>query len=267
MDDREDRLGSPRPARILEEFAGRWRAAAGVGGESQFDVVKALWRLAKLAGPTYGLRIVPRPDKEMSNKEAWATTSPPSITVRQTRLASPHDPETRFILSHELFHVLLHPSIRSFRVVGGNAKLVFLSKDDLLAIYHDDGSHEVQADVAARAFLMPANQVLGSASASDLARHCNVPLREARLRFAQLQTAKKSPKEVKAFLASRRDEDKRLLWSQLPIIPGKDSDQSRKVGPYRIVWDEFGLMTDCGWTIENGTIVSYFEMRAGRLGR
>jgi hypothetical protein len=267
MDDREDKLGSPLPARILEEFASRWRTAAGVGDEPPFDVSKAIWRLAKLAGPTHGLHIVPRPDEQMGDKEAWASALPPTITIRESRFVKPDCPDTRFILSHELFHVLLHPEGQSFRVVGGNAKPVFLSKDDLLAIYHDDMSHEVQADVAARAFLMPANQVFKSASASDLARNCNVPLREAQLRYAQIRTAKKCPKEVKAFLESRRNEDKRLLWSRLPVIPGKDPDQSRKVGPYRIDWDEFGLMTDCGWTIENGSIVSYFDMRAGRLGR
>jgi hypothetical protein len=227
----------------------------------------ALWRLAKLPGPMHGLSIIPLRDDEMGKKEAWATATPPSITIRQTRFANPQDPETRFILAHELFHILLHPEVRSFRVAGGNAKLEFLCKDDLLAIYHNDESHEVQANVGARAFLMPRKLVLESPSSSHLARQCNVPLGEAALRFAHLQTAKKSPKEVMVFLAEKQKEERHRLWSNLPIIRGEPPEQTRRVGKFRIAWNEFQKMTECGWTIENGKIVSYFDICAGRLGR
>ncbi|WP_195930620.1 ImmA/IrrE family metallo-endopeptidase [Hyphomicrobium album] len=203
----------------------------------------------------------------MDNKEAWATTSPPEITIRESRLNQPDDPETRFILSHELFHVVLHPEVRSFLVVDGNAKLDFRCKDDLLAIYHNDDSHELQATVGARAFLMPEKLVRGSLTASALAKCCRVPQREAALRFAQFPTAKKCPGEVTAFLAAGRAAEKLRLWKNLAAVRGEPPEQVRLAGLFRIDWNEFHMMTQCGWTVENGKIVPYLEMCAARFGR
>jgi uncharacterized protein DUF955 len=267
MDDREDRLGPPTPARILEQLAEKLRVAADIGYEPKFGVVEALWRLAKLPGPLHALAIIPRTDEEMGAKEAWASGHPPRISIRQSRLEYPHDAETRFILAHELCHVVLHPDVQSFRMAGGNEKFSFLCKDDLLAIYHNDESHEVQADVAARAFLMPARLVRECSSPTELAKRCATPLREAKIRYAQICTAKRSPNEVRSYLAEQKKEQKLSLWTELRKIPNEDPSVYRQAGLYRIAWLEFGRMTECGWTIESGQVVPYLDIAAGRLGR
>jgi hypothetical protein len=206
-------------------------------------------------------------DELMGNKEAWASASPPTITIRQSRYANPDSPETRFILAHELFHIVLHPEGRSFLVAGGNTKLPFHHKDDLLAILHNDQSHEVQADVAARAFLMPRKLVMESPSLSALADLCCVPRKDAKLRYALVKPARRSPAEVRAFLIESKSEERQRLWSQLPLICGEPPDQYRQAGLYRVAWNEFERTTECGWTISNGKIVPYMDIHAAWLGR
>jgi hypothetical protein len=203
----------------------------------------------------------------MNNKEAWATSTPPEITIRESRLDQPNEPETRFILAHELFHVVLHPDVRSFLVAGGNAKFNFRCKDELLAIYHNDDSHEVQASVGARAFLMPSKLVRGSLTASALAKLCRIPQREAALRFAQFPSVKRSPVEVGAFLSAARAAEKKRLWTELKPVPGEPPEEVRLAGRFRIAWNEFHQMTECGWTIVNGKILPYLDILAARLGR
>jgi hypothetical protein len=203
----------------------------------------------------------------MGNKEAWATAQPPEITIKQSRIDQPDDPETRFILAHEAFHVLLHEEGRNFKVVGGNAKIKFLSQDDLLAIYHNDQSREQQADQSARAFLMALDRVREVSSAEELARRCVVPLKHARLRFAQIHTAKKTPEDIKAIIATRREHERLELWNRLPVIPDEHPSKCRRAGKWRVAWSEYLMMTECGWTIDRGEIIAYIEVRAGRLGR
>jgi hypothetical protein len=51
------------------------------------------------------------------------------------------------------------------------------------------------------------------------------------------------------------------LWAKLPEIAGEFPAHSRLCNGYRIDWREFGKTTQCGWFIENCTIVSFFASR------
>ncbi len=58
-----------------------------------------------------------------------------------------------------------------------------------------------------------------------------------------------------------------MLWNELPTVSGKPASQVRLAGLFQIVWNEFQQMTECGWTIENGKIVTYLEIRAAPFGK
>ncbi len=119
---------------------------------------------------------------------------------------------------------------------------------------------------SARAFLMALDRVREVSSAEELALRCVVPLKDARLRFAQIHTAKKTPEDVKAIIAARREhEETSQLWNRLPVIPDEDPAKCRRAGKWRVAWSEYLMMTECGWTIERGEIIAYIEVRAGRL--
>ena len=53
------------------------------------------------------------------------------------------------------------------------------------------------------------------------------------------------------------------LWASLPVVAGEDPSYSRMCGRYRILWSEFGTMTECGWHVERDEIVSFFATKYG----
>jgi hypothetical protein len=221
-----------------------------------------------------GLEIVVRPDEAMGRALAFARPQGKEIFVRQSVLegAIADEGEARFILFHELVHVIVHCGPRRFRIAGGNKSMEYIA---------DDESAEWQANRIARAAFMPSEMVLSTRSPRDLAQMAGVPLPEALARFQELtalQAREVSPSlrleiarvralDASSHRTSRRSEFEVLkfeLWNALPVVEGEPPAETRLCGIYQIWWSHFGKLTQCGWYIEGRTIVSYFAVRGGR---
>lgn len=240
---------------------------------SVLDIVAVLRRAASVIPECKGLTIEGRPKEVMGRATAFAISrppTPPKIYALPSILeaAAMGDPHARFDLSHELFHVLLHPGARKFRIATGNVTPSFIQQGH---------SAEWQANFAARAFLMPLKDVRLAQSASQLAADFGVPLDHAEARLNEVCAVKKVPEEVAKFLSEFRgtkksptpysERVKRLevergnLWQQLSEIPGENPSEYRCARGWRVKRSEYLKMTECGWKIHNGEIRSYRDLQ------
>ncbi len=254
-----DEIGRSIPVRLLEEIAAEFRRELGIDEDvATFDVLQATWRASSLDGPTRGLQVLRRPDEYMEGSDAWVKFDPLRIEIKESKHseAAAHQPDARFLVAHELLHARIHDGSLKHRRSDGPQRINFLRRDPLLELSHSNMSKEVQADQAARAFLMPPKFVSQARSASSLALLCAVPIREARIRFAQINDG---PRLLSPDLSL--EIEKRRLWEALPTIAGENSASSRLCGMYRVIWAEYGLTTQCGWFIEKGNIVAFFSRR------
>lgn len=294
MSEYGDHLGPRWSAQRLEELAADLRERLGIQDEWTFDVLQVTWRTAKLIGPTRGLELIPRPDEYMGDKDAWATSDPPRIEIKQSKYdeAKNYQPVARFLVAHELFHTLLHEGGRKFRYSEGNQKLNFLPRDAHLEVLHGDQSIEVQADQAARAFLMPPRLVRQTRSAEELALRCAVPMNEARIRFSQINSGpKRTPSDLQEKIDAGRnalqgvageceDRTQRIaraeqetlarqaqkldqLWEKLPKIAEEDPNEFRETRGWRVARSEYLKMTQCGWKLHQGEIRAYLDLFGG----
>jgi hypothetical protein len=207
------------------------------------------------------LNLLPRPDESMGRAYAYAKSADQEIVARQSIVeqAIDDEPLARYVLLHELQHIIFHPGPRKFRIATGNEELRFLAKET---------SAEWQADYITRAMFMPPEMVHASATPRDLAAIARVPLTEALARFRAVRgnhitkfdgdsvanDASPLSKSQSALEAL-----KRRLWAKLPTIPGEQPAQSRRCGIFRISWSEYGRTTQCGWFLDQGKIVAFFS--------
>ena len=277
MSDEDDFHGRPLPARWLEEWAAEFRRDLDLNdADWTFDILRVAWRAASLSGRTFGLQILPRPDEYMEDKDAWAMFDPPRIEIKQSkyREAAEHQPDSRFLVAHELSHILLHDGPRRFRSSSGPKRLNYLSLDPALEVIHADGSGEVQADQGARAFLMPPAMVREAGSPAALALRCVVPLKQARIRFDQIYDGPKQlPVELQAEIEALRQTASKhsqhrvegmmqrieRLWNELPLIEGEDGTEFRNAKGWRVARSQYLRMTQCGWRIHEGEIRAYLD--------
>jgi len=220
------------------------------------------------------LELIVRSDEFMGRADAFAKGKDREIFVKQSVLESAleDDDAARYVLLHELNHIIFHPGPRKFRIATGNKTPAFI---------HKHNSAEWQADRIARAVFMPPEIVDAATSPLDLARTAGVPLTEARNRLADLRAGqpKVLPPDLQRELVAMRastlrpecfekqalqSEEKKLrLWNKLPTIDRENPSECRICGKYQITWNEFERTTQCGWFIDDGRIVSSFEMKYG----
>lgn len=216
--------------------------------------------------------LVVRPDELMGEADAYAKFDDREIFVKPSILEAALDDDdvARDILLHELIHLILHRGPKKFRIANGNQTPAFIDKHN---------SAEWQADRIARALFMPPEMVDEATSPADLARRAGVPLKNALSRIADLQEgqAKVIPLDLQRkffdrelgsrnsnFFTNRTPQaNDEILeqWNKLPVLDGEDPREFRRCSKWRVAWNEFERTTECGWFIDDGRIVSYFEMR------
>lgn len=283
MGEYSDHLSRRWSVRQIENFVADLRKRLRLEDEWTFDVLQVFWRTAKLDGSAHGIELIPRPDEYMGDKDAWATSDPPRIEIKKSKYddAVAHQPDARFLVAHELFHTLVHEGGRKFRFSEGDQRLNFLPRDALLEVIHGDESIEVQADQAARAFLMPPHLVRQTRSPEELALRCVVPLKEARVRFAQINTGpRRTPSDLQEDIDAHRKANRALatecedqvqritrlaqerdqMWEKLPVIADEDPNEFRVARGWRVDRSQYLKMTQCGWKIHQGEIRSYLDL-------
>lgn len=273
-DEYDDYPVSLRNAEECEQMAAVLRGRFGVGSERLPPIMEVLELARNRVPEAKGLDVVVLPDEAMGRALAFARSQAAEIFVRQPILegAIADSDEARFILFHELVHVIAHRGPRRFRIAGGNKSMEYIA---------DHESAEWQANRITRAAFMPPVMVRSTRTAAELARTAGVPLKEAIARIRELNAGKAAiltPSQslevarAQALGATSSNQKaraqfevlKRELWNALPVIEGEPPAQKRLCGIYQIWWSHFGKATECGWYIEECTIVSFFAMRRGR---
>lgn len=251
----------PLNERDCEVTAATLRKLLGVDAGPLPHIMEVLERARRTIPEAKDLELLPRPDDAMGRAHAFARSDEREIVARQSIVegAMDDDPLSRYVLLHELQHVILHPGPRKFRIAAGNQELRFLSKET---------SAERQADNIARAMFMPPEMVEAAISPAELARRARVPIAEAQARFRQLRGShvsvfadEKPLSQIKASPLSALDALKERLWRELPTIPGEHPEKSRRCGIYRILWADYGLTSQCGWSLHRGKIIASFSLR------
>lgn len=257
-----------------EKSAATLRKVLEVGNGRLPHIMHVLESARRKIPEAKDLELVVRPDEAMGRADAFANVDDREIFVRQSvfEAALDDDDRARYVLVHELVHVIFHPGPRKFRIATGNETPAFI---------HKHTSAEWQADRIARAMFMPPEMVEQATSPLELARTAGVPLIEARNRIAELRAGqpKVTPLDLQRKIADRElgaqssncfanrttqsDAEIFELWNELSVIDGEDPRRSRRCNKWRIAWNEFERTTEWGWFIDDGRIVSSFEMRRG----
>lgn len=214
------------PTRALEGIEGEAIRCLTLGGATDHGYVDLDALLRKL-----DIELSVRSDAHMEGAEAYSRVNPNRIFCRRSisKGLRTNDPHARFIIAHELGHQFLHRgSSPKPRMVDGNRTLNFIPPEE---------SAENQADTFARALLLP-RLLLSKHTDDELVLIAAVPLEQVRLRRREAMPRK------------RPDVARRLAWENLERIAGEDSAEYRKCGRWRVRWSEYGMETECGWTID-----------------
>jgi len=159
----------------IEQVARSLRVDLGLDDLRLFDVLRVIEiDLAKFVND---LSFVVVDDKELDDGVLALTTHDPlSIVVAESLydLAFSRDENARFVLAHELGHVLLHDSER----------LEHCGIDQIDKAQRSN--FELEANLFAEAFLMPAHLVR-SMTATEISHSCGVSIVRAEERLARLK--------------------------------------------------------------------------------
>jgi hypothetical protein len=262
-----------RNAAECEQMGSVLRVQFG-GGSGRLPHIMELLEIARRKIPEAAdLELIVLPDEAMGRASAFARSREREIFVRQAVLegAIADSNEARFVLFHELVHVIAHPGPRRFRIAGGNKSMKYIA---------DDESAEWQSNRVTRSAYMPPEMVQSVRSALELVQKAGMPLKEAVVRMQELNAGKgkaitpslsleiaraRAPGATSRVERSKTQFEilKLALWNELPMIKGKSPLEKRLCGIYQIWWAEYGKPTQCGWYIEGRTIVSYFAANHG----
>ena len=151
----------------LASFALEWRREAGNENFARFNIVRFVEDvlLKKLTRRRFGIKFFDAADGE---KQGYVTFNPRTLHIDREvwRLADLGEPEARFIVAHEVGHIILHDH---------EAKA--FSSDPSLRIKFGEPEHsaEWQANTFAYHFLLPSHLVAGfKAGARELAASAQV---------------------------------------------------------------------------------------------
>lgn len=172
----------------IAKSAFAWRAAAGNENRADFNIVDfvegVLAKKIKGKGPLH-LELF---DMQQGGEPAFVTFQPLTLHIdRQVwELAKMGDPECRFIVAHEVGHLILHDHHAKAFSNDGRVNIKFATQEC---------SAEWQANTFASYFLLPDQIVLAHSDANDLARSCSVTRQLANdRRDAVLEARKPRPK-------------------------------------------------------------------------
>ena len=144
-------------------------------GFAETDVLTADGLLTRLC-ETQNVELVVRPDAVMGRSEAFITTDPSRLFLRESvhQAILLNDARALMTIAHETFHYFVHPGVPKARAAAGNVTPKFIKPAE---------SAERQARYGAGAILMPRKEVQRAHSANDLRKHFGVNLQAAEIRL------------------------------------------------------------------------------------
>jgi hypothetical protein len=165
-----DLLTKERTQDEINELAQSWRGLFGVAAEEKPDIRWCVEAQLPTLFPHFAL--VVRDDGELSSGPAVAEYSPPRIEIRESAylgLITSH-PVSRFALTHELGHLVLHPHELPKFLKDGVQERHRLARMSI----------ENQADEFALFFLVPEHIAIRIRSLVGTVQRCAVPYGLAR---------------------------------------------------------------------------------------
>jgi hypothetical protein len=192
-----DLLGQERSQAEILELAESWRTLLGVQAEVKPNILWCVEAGLPALFEHFGLRVLP--DAEMPLGPAVAVYSPPRIEIRESyyNAARREHPVSRFALTHELGHVVLHPQELPKFLKDGIQERQRIARMSV----------ETQADEFAIFFLVPERIARAIGTISGIVHQCGVPYWLARraceiygIRYRKLQ-----PYEIADLLAAEEE--------------------------------------------------------------
>jgi hypothetical protein len=172
-----------RREEAIEEIAAEWRREAGNYNSGYFNIVDFVEEVLSR-------KLKKRPlfisffDTGADDEPAYVTFKPSTLHVDSEiwGLARIGDPYARYIIAHEVGHLVLHDHDAQAFSNDPNDQIIFESMNEVSA--------EWQANTFARYFLLPTHIVASIGSTEELVNSCGVYTNLARDRLAAVQTAK-----------------------------------------------------------------------------
>ena len=168
----------------IAELALRWRQAASIENVSEFNIVwfvqEVLAKRLTKKGPLH----FDFYDMKPGDEPAFVTFQPLTLHIDHEvwQLAYLGDPLARFIVAHEVGHLVLHDHHAKAFSDESRVNIKFATKEC---------SAEWQANTFASHFLLPDHIVLAYNDAAELARSCSVTTQLASERLEEATEARK----------------------------------------------------------------------------
>jgi hypothetical protein len=166
-----------RREEVVSAEAGRLRELAGVSEEARLDVVSLIYWLQANGWRDKGKLSLKVWSERPKGKRAFVTFSPLALNIERRTLELArwqHDSESRYVIAHEIGHVVLHDH---------NAK-PFSDEDIKYSKFgFEETSAEWQADRFADHLLLPDNILAGYESIEQIVIECAVSPDLAERRF------------------------------------------------------------------------------------
>jgi len=156
---------SYRTEESIAQVASKGRDAAGQRNSAYFNIVKLVEGLERTwRDKGFTIKFL---DHNIDGKPAYVEFNPPTLYIDREvwNLADLGDPESRFIVAHELGHLVLHDQ---------HAKAFSDDPSERIKFDVRENSAEWQANTFATYFLLPDNLVRAYRDARDLAASCAV---------------------------------------------------------------------------------------------
>jgi len=174
----------------IRDAAQQLRQRLGVEGEYAPDMVYVLRKLEKLSPKTTMVLVS---DSELPLMEARADPEKRTITIKTSvfdnlKLAEPH---ARWMVAHELGHLILHHK---------GAKYRSTNKSFVVSV---EKQQELEAQMFAAAFLLPAELASTFESAKEIAQRFHVTLEAAKVRLEAFERSDANRALAPDYIASR----------------------------------------------------------------
>lgn len=178
---RDDHYVAYRHEQSIAAAAEELRRSFGIVSAARFDITDILQRLTKHDILGKGRLEIVEFDMAADDKPALVTYNPLKVHIDReiSFFAKLGDPYSRYILAHELGHIILHDH---------NAKAFSDNPDLQIKFGEPEHSAEWQATMFAAYFLLPNHIVRSLGDVQQLVAHCDVP---EKLAIERLGTVKR----------------------------------------------------------------------------